>query len=101
MNKLFTILCTLVFITACGGPSWDGQWSGVGDVVDATLEISDGSISVMENESVYDTCTFDAGESETTLDCEKEDDKLTISLDGDVITLSFDDDDEVFTFKRD
>jgi hypothetical protein len=101
MNKLFTILCTLVFITACGGPSWDGQWSGVGDAGNNNkMKISDGSVTLMENGSVYDTCTFDAGESETKLKCSLEE-GWNVALDGDVITLSFDDDDDVYTFKRD
>jgi hypothetical protein len=90
MNKLFTILCTLVFITACGGSSsWDGQWSGVEKhVKDITLKISDGSVIVLEDGDVEDTCAFDVNESEPIWDCEKEDDKMTMTLEGDVLTLS-------------
>jgi hypothetical protein len=101
MNKLFTILCTLVLITACGGPSWDGQWSGVESQVDNNImEISDGSVNLMENGKVVDTCTFDASGSTSAMDCGKED-GINAALDGDIITLTMDGNDRVFTFKRD
>jgi len=103
MNKVFTILCTLVFIAACGGgPSWDGQWSGVEkEVMDVTLKISDGSVVVLQDGDVEDRCVFDVNESESTLDCVDEDDELTMTLEGDVITLSSEGEDMVFTFARD
>ena len=99
MNKLFTMLCTLVFITACGGsPSWDGQWSSVQDE-DLTMVISDGSASLMEDGREVDKCTFDASESEAKLEC-KDEEGLNIALKDDVITVTMDGDDDVLTFNR-
>ena len=99
MNKLFTMLCTLVFITACGGsPSWDGTWLGVEDD-DITMVISDGTASLTENERDEDICTFDASESEAKLEC-KDEEGLNIALKDDVITVTMDGDDDVLTFNR-
>ncbi len=105
MNKLYAFLA-LVFLTACGSPGFEGNWSIV-DSSGVTIEIGEidadvgvSAMSVFEDGEFSEVCTIEKPKEKTsTIYCNSE--TLIMSLiDGDTLVVTSVVGDQV-TFIRD
>ena len=96
MNKLY-VFCALVFLTACGSPDYNGNWTSGGEHNFSAKE--DGtSFNVFEEGEIIDDCVIKSpGETISKLECGP--DIFTMTLNGDTLKVT-DEDGQSYTFLR-